>query len=145
MMGAERRSMVMTEEEKRNTLITSRDTPSWLSVPEHDPVVQMTIIPRGRALGVTMFCRKRIAIAQQAPAREPHRDVFGGRIAEELVFAPTPSPRVRPTTSNAPRSWRATWSRVGACRSPGSADLQRRVRRIFLGRSVTQHKQVVGR
>src|ERR1700735_5113730 len=56
MMGAERRSMVMTEEEKRNTAYhESGHAIVGLSVPEHDPVYKVTIIPRGRALGVTMF------------------------------------------------------------------------------------------
>ena len=56
MMGAERRSMVMTEEEKRNTAYhESGHAIVGLSVPDHDPVYKVTIIPRGRALGVTMF------------------------------------------------------------------------------------------
>ena len=75
MMGAERRSMVMTEEEKRNTAYhESGHAIVGLSVPEHDPVYKVTIIPRGRALGVTMFLPEAGSLQhQQAPAREPHR------------------------------------------------------------------------
>ena len=64
MMGAERRSMVMTEEEKRNTAYhESGHAIVGLSVPEHDPVYKVTIIPRGSALGVTMFLPERTATA----------------------------------------------------------------------------------
>src|SRR5690606_17752491 len=56
MMGAERRSMVMKESEKRLTAYhEAGHAIVGLNVPEHDPVYKVTIIPRGRALGVTMF------------------------------------------------------------------------------------------
>ena len=77
MMGAERRSMVMSEEEKKHHRLPRggpRDRRA-LSVPEHDPVYKVTIIPRGRALGVTMFLPEEDRYSyQQAAAREPHRD-----------------------------------------------------------------------
>src|SRR3981189_63611 len=88
MMGAERRSMVMTEEEKRNTAYhESGHAIVGLSVPEHDPVYKVTIIPRGRALGVTMFLPE--ADRYSASKRQLESRIatlFGGRIAEELVF-----------------------------------------------------------
>ena len=114
MMGAERRSMVMTEEEKRNRRIRSGHAIVGLSVPEHDPVYKVTIIPRGRALGVTMFLPEADRYSTSKRQLESRiATLFGGRIAEELVFGRMPSPPVPPTTSNAPRSWRATWSRAG--------------------------------
>jgi len=88
MMGAERRSMVMTEDEKKLTAYhEAGHAIVGLSVPEHDPVYKVTIIPRGRALGVTMFLpemdryshSKRRLLSQLA-------GLFGGRIAEELIF-----------------------------------------------------------
>jgi cell division protease FtsH len=90
MMGAERKSMVMSEKEKLNTayheaghVIVGR------LVPEHDPVYKVSIIPRGRALGVTMFLpeedryshSKRSIISQIC-------SLFGGRVAEELILGP---------------------------------------------------------
>ena len=76
MMGAERRSMVMDEQEKRLTAYhEAGHAIVGLSVPEHDPVYKVTIIPRGRALGVTMFLPgDRPLQHQQAPAREQDRD-----------------------------------------------------------------------
>src|SRR5260370_198843 len=90
MMGAERRSMVMTEEEKRNTAYhESGHAIVGLSVPEHDPVYKVTIIPRGRALGVTMFLPD--AARYSTSKRQLDNRIatlFDARIAEELVFGP---------------------------------------------------------
>src|SRR6202012_1085299 len=88
MMGAERRSMVMTEEEKRNTAYhESGHAIVGLSVPEHDPVYKVTIIPRGRALGVTMFLPAADRYSTSKRQLESRiATLFGGRIAEELVF-----------------------------------------------------------
>ena len=76
MMGAERRSMVMDEKEKKLTAYhEAGHAIVGLTVPEHDPVYKVTIIPRGRALGVTMFLPESGPLQhQQAPARKPHRD-----------------------------------------------------------------------
>ncbi|MFT4719563.1 MAG: cell division protease FtsH [Candidatus Azotimanducaceae bacterium] len=88
MMGAERKSMVMSEKEKRNTAYheSGHCIVSCL-VPEHDPTYKVTIIPRGRALGVTMFLpeedrysmNRRMILSQIC-------SLFGGRIAEELTL-----------------------------------------------------------
>ena len=90
MMGAERRSMVMTEEEKRNTAYhESGHAIVGLSVPEHDPVYKVTIIPRGRALGVTMFLPEQDRYSTSKRQLESRiATLFGGRVAEELVFGP---------------------------------------------------------
>ena len=90
MMGAERKSMVMSDKEKRNTAYhESGHCIVGYLVPEHDPTYKVTIIPRGRALGVTMYLpeedrysmSKRMIISQIC-------SLFGGRIAEELTLGP---------------------------------------------------------
>ncbi len=88
MMGAERKSMVMSDDEKRNTAYheAGHCIVGYL-VPEHDPSHKVTIIPRGRALGVTMFLPEedRYSISK----RKIHSQIcalFGGRIAEELTL-----------------------------------------------------------
>ena len=90
MMGAERRSMVMSEHEKRLTAYhESGHAIVGLLVPEHDPVHKVTIIPRGRALGVTMFLPDddRYSYTKRYLESQLSR-LFGGRIAEELIFGP---------------------------------------------------------
>lgn len=88
MMGAERKSMVMSEKEKRNTAYhESGHCIVGHLVPEHDPVYKITIIPRGRALGVTMFLPEedRYSISKRAIYSQIST-MFGGRIAEELTL-----------------------------------------------------------
>ncbi|WP_302140299.1 ATP-dependent zinc metalloprotease FtsH [Halomonas alkalicola] len=90
MMGAERRSMVMTEKEKLNTAYhESGHAIIGLVVPEHDPVYKVTIIPRGRALGVTMFLpeQDRYSLSRQQILSQIC-SLFGGRIAEEMTLGP---------------------------------------------------------
>ena len=88
MMGAERKSMVMSEKEKRNTAYhEAGHAIVGRLMPEHDPVYKVSIIPRGRALGVTMFLpeedryshSRRFIISQIC-------SLFGGRIAEEMTL-----------------------------------------------------------
>ena len=90
MMGAERRSMVMSEEEKRLTAYhEAGHALVGLSVPGHDLVHKVSIIPRGRALGVTVFLPERDAFTLSRQQLEGKlAGLFGGRIAEELVFGP---------------------------------------------------------
>ncbi|MBT8142666.1 MAG: ATP-dependent zinc metalloprotease FtsH [Gammaproteobacteria bacterium] len=88
MMGAERKSMVMTEEEKRNTAYhEAGHAIVGLKVPEHDPVYKVTIIPRGRALGVTMYLpeRDRYSVSKQR-LESSLSSLYGGRIAEEMTL-----------------------------------------------------------
>jgi len=90
MMGAERRSMVMSDAEKRNTAYhEAGHAIVGRLVPEHDPVYKVSIIPRGRALGVTMFLpeedrysHSRRHIVSQITS------LFGGRVAEEMTLGP---------------------------------------------------------
>ncbi|MFL2525886.1 MAG: ATP-dependent zinc metalloprotease FtsH [Candidatus Azotimanducaceae bacterium] len=88
MMGAERKSMVMSEKEKRNTAYhESGHAIIGRLMPDHDPVYKVTIIPRGRALGVTMFLPEedRYSISGQN-IRSQICSLFGGRIAEEMTL-----------------------------------------------------------
>ena len=88
MMGSERKSMVMDEHEKKLTAYhEAGHAIVGLSVPQHDPVYKVTIIPRGRALGVTMFLpeRDRYSYTKQRLMSQI-ASLFGGRIAEELIF-----------------------------------------------------------
>ncbi|MGR4070293.1 ATP-dependent zinc metalloprotease FtsH [Halomonas sp. LR3S48] len=90
MMGAERRSMVMTDKEKLNTAYhESGHAIIGLVMPEHDPVYKVTIIPRGRALGVTMFLPEadRYSLSRQQIISQIC-SLFGGRIAEEMTLGP---------------------------------------------------------
>nr|ADI17145.1 ATP-dependent zn proteases [uncultured gamma proteobacterium HF0070_08D07] len=88
MMGAERKSMVMSEKEKRNTAFhEAGHAIVGRLVPDHDPVYKVTIIPRGRALGVTMFLPEedRYSMSRQG-IRSQICSLFGGRIAEEMTL-----------------------------------------------------------
>jgi cell division protease FtsH len=88
MMGAERRSMVMSEEEKKLTAYhEAGHAIVGRLVPEHDPVYKVTIIPRGRALGVTMFLPEQDKYSISKLQLESQlSSLFGGRVAEEVVF-----------------------------------------------------------
>jgi cell division protease FtsH len=90
MMGAERKSMVMSEKEKKNTAYheAGHCIVGYL-VPEHDPSYKVSIIPRGRALGVTMFLPEEDRYSMSK--RSIHSQIcslFGGRIAEEMTLGP---------------------------------------------------------
>ncbi|WP_179025256.1 ATP-dependent zinc metalloprotease FtsH [Shewanella sp. Scap07] len=88
MMGAERRTMVMSEDEKEMTAYhEAGHAIVGCLVPEHDPVHKVTIIPRGRALGVTFFLPEADAISQSRRKLESQISVaYGGRIAEDLIY-----------------------------------------------------------
>lgn len=88
MMGAERRSMVMSEDEKKLTAYhEAGHALVALHVPKHDPLHKVTIIPRGRALGLTMSLPERDKLSQSKLELESMLAMaFGGRVAEELTF-----------------------------------------------------------
>ena len=88
MMGAERRSMVMDDNEKKLTAYhEAGHAIVGLSVPDHDPVYKVSIIPRGRALGVTMFLPEQDRYSHSLRRLDSQlSSLFGGRIAEELIF-----------------------------------------------------------
>ena len=145
MMGAERQSMVMTEEEKKLTAYhEAGHAIVGRLVPEHDPVYKVSIIPRGRALGVTMFLPEgdRYSISKQR-LESQISSLFGGRIAEELIFG------AEPVTTGAPNDIeRATEiarnmvTKWGLSDRLGPLTYSEDEGEVFLGRSVTQHKNV---
>ena len=145
MMGAERRSMAMSEEEKRRTAFhEAGHAIVGLCVPEHDPVYKVTIIPRGRALGVTMFLPEedRYSASKQR-LNSQLASLFGGRLAEEIVFGPD---NVTTGASNdierATEIARNMVTRWGLSEKLGPLSYTEEDDEVFLGRSVTRHKQV---
>ncbi|MDR6672812.1 ATP-dependent zinc metalloprotease FtsH [Xanthomonas sp. 1678] len=145
LMGAERRSMAMSEEEK--TLTAYHEAGHAIVgrlVPEHDPVYKVTIIPRGRALGVTMYLPEgdkysinRVAIQSQLCS------LYGGRVAEELIFG---TDKVTTGASNdierATKMARNMVTKWGLSDELGPIAYGEEDDEVFLGRSVTQHKSV---
>jgi cell division protease FtsH len=143
MMGAERRSMVMSEEERRTTAYhESGHAVVGRLVPKADPVHKVTIIPRGRALGVTFFLPekdrygldKQQMLAQIAVA-------FGGRIAEE-VFLDQQTTGARQDFESATGIAREMVTRYGMSDSLGPMVYGDNEGEVFLGRSITTHKNV---
>jgi cell division protease FtsH len=145
MMGAERRSMVMDEQEKKLTAYhEAGHAIVGLTVPEHDPVYKVTIIPRGRALGVTMFLPEADRYSTSKRRLESRiTTLFGGRIAEELIFglesvttgASNDIERATEIARNMVTKW-------GLSDKLGPLTYSEDQGEVFLGRSVTQHKQV---
>ncbi len=88
MMGSERKSMVMSETEKRNTAYhEAGHAIVGRLVPEHDPVYKVSVIPRGRALGITMYLPEEDRYSYSKRSLESRIcSLFGGRIAEELIL-----------------------------------------------------------
>src|SRR5690606_32920019 len=145
LMGAERRSMVMSPEEKRMTAYhEAGHAIIGLTVPEHDPVYKVTIIPRGRALGVTQFLPEQDRYSMSKRRIESMiTTLFGGRIAEELIFG------VDAVTTGASNDLeRATGlarnmvTRWGLSDRMGPLTYSEESGEVFLGRQVTQTKQV---
>ena len=145
MMGAERRSMVMSEKEKLNTAYheAGHAIVGYL-VPEHDPVYKVTIIPRGRALGVTMYLPEEDRYSMSKQHLESMiSSLFGGRIAEEMILG---SSGVTTGASNdierATELARNMVTKWGLSERLGPLTYSEDDGEVFLGRSVTQHKQV---
>lgn len=90
LMGAERRSMVMSDEEKEMTAYhEAGHAIVGRLVPEHDPVYKVSIIPRGRALGVTMYLPEKDRFSHSKQHLESNiSSLYGGRLAEEIIYGP---------------------------------------------------------
>jgi cell division protease FtsH len=145
MMGAERRSMVMNDAEKKLTAYhEAGHAIVGLSVPDHDPVYKVSIIPRGRALGVTMFLPEEDRYSYSRRRLQSQiASLFGGRVAEELIFG---SDAVTTGASNdierATGLARSMVTKWGLSERLGPLAYSDEDGEIFLGRSVTQHKQM---
>jgi len=145
MMGAERRSMVMSEKDKKLTAYhEAGHAIVGRLVPEHDPVYKVTIIPRGTALGVTMFLPEadKYSISRKQLDSQM-ASLYGGRVAEELVFGienvtTGASNDIERATSIA----RNIVTRWGLTEALGPLTYSEAEEEIFLGRSITQHKHV---
>ncbi|MGR9045682.1 MAG: ATP-dependent zinc metalloprotease FtsH [Gammaproteobacteria bacterium] len=144
-MGTERRSMVMGEKEKRMTAYhEAGHAIVGKLVPDHDPVYKVSIMPRGRALGVTMFLPE----SDQYSVSKRKLDsmissLYGGRIAEEMIFgweevstgASNDIERATELARNMVTKW-------GLSQRLGPLAYSEEEGEVFLGRSVTQHKSV---
>uniref|UniRef100_UPI002601010D ATP-dependent zinc metalloprotease FtsH n=1 Tax=uncultured Thiohalocapsa sp. TaxID=768990 RepID=UPI002601010D len=145
MMGAERRSMVMSDDEKKLTAYhESGHAIVGRLVPEHDPVHKVSIIPRGRALGVTLFLPEDDRFSYSKQRLESQiSSLFGGRLAEELIFGPE---MVTTGASNdiqrATELARNMVTKWGLSDKLGPLTYSEDEQEVFLGHSVTQHKNV---
>ncbi len=145
LMGAERKSMVMDDEEKKNTAYhEAGHAIVGRLVPDHDPVYKVTIIPRGRALGVTMFLPEEDRYSHSKQRLESQiSTLFGGRIAEEITLG---ADRVTTGASNdierATEIARAMVTKFGLSEKMGPLAYGEDDGEVFLGHSVTQHKSV---
>ena len=145
LMGSERKSMVMKDKEKKMTAYhESGHAIVGLLVPSHDPVYKVSIIPRGRALGVTMFLPEedRYSLTKEQ-LNSQISSLFGGRIAEELIYG---SDMVTTGASNdierATGLARNMVTKWGLSAKLGPLAYSEEEGEVFLGRSVTQHKSV---
>jgi len=143
MMGAERRSMVMSEDERRTTAYhESGHAVVGKLVPKADPVHKVTIIPRGRALGVTFFLPERDRYGYSKDQMLSFMAVsFGGRIAEE-VFLDQQTTGARQDFEHATNLARDMVMHYGMTDSLGPMVYGENEGEVFLGRSVTTHKNV---
>ena len=145
MMGTERRSMVMNEKEKLNTAYhEAGHAIVGYIVPDHDPVHKVTIIPRGRALGVTMYLPEEDKYSISKEKLESNiSSLYGGRLAEEMTLGPE---RVTTGASNdierATEIARNMVTKWGLSDKLGPLTYSEDEGEVFLGRSVTQQKQV---
>ena len=149
MMGAERRSMVMSEDEKKLTAYhEAGHTIVGRLMPDHDPVYKVSIIPRGRALGVTMFLpeQDRYSVTKQR-LNSQITSLYGGRAAEELVFgadrittgAANDIKRATELTRNMVMQW-------GLSDKLGPLTYGEEQGEVFLGQSlVTKHREISNR
>ncbi|MGF6230825.1 cell division protease FtsH [Inquilinus ginsengisoli] len=145
MMGAERRSMVMTDAEKKTTAYhEAGHALVGLYVPEHDPIHKATIIPRGRALGMVVSLPENDRISWAKIQMESRLAMtFGGRLAEELIFGPE---RVTSGASSdiqaATNLARAMVTEWGMSPKLGRLRYSSNGQEVFLGHSVTQTQNI---
>lgn len=145
MMGAERRSMVMTEAQKESTAYhEAGHAIIGRLVPEHDPVHKVTIIPRGRALGVTFFLPEGDAISASRQKLESQiSTLYGGRLAEEIIYGvehvSTGASNDIKVATNLARNMVTQW---GFSDKLGPLLYAEEEGEVFLGRSVAKAKHM---
>jgi len=145
MMGAERRSMVMSEDTKESTAYhEAGHAIVGRLVPEHDPVYKVSIIPRGRALGVTMYLPEQDRISMSRQHLESMiSSLYGGRLAEEIIYG---ADKVSTGASNdierATDIARKMVTQWGFSEKLGPLLYAEEEGEVFLGRSVTQTKHM---
>jgi cell division protease FtsH len=145
MMGSERKSMVMDEAEKEMTAYhEAGHAIVGRLVPEHDPVYKVSIIPRGRALGVTMFLPEKDSYSiSKRKLNSQVSSLFGGRIAEELIYgtdsvttgASNDIERATEIAHKMVKHW-------GMSKALGPLAYGEDDGEVFLGRQVTKHKHI---
>jgi cell division protease FtsH len=145
MMGAERRSMVMTEKEKTMTAYHEvGHALVGLKMPDHDPLHKVTIIPRGRALGVTMSLPEEDRYSMtQVQLKSQLASLFGGRVAEEIIFG---KDHVTTGASNdierATSLARRMITQFGMSETLGTVCYNANEEEVFLGHSVARTQNV---
>jgi cell division protease FtsH len=145
MMGAERRSMVMTDETKESTAYhEAGHAIVGRLVPEHDPVYKVSIIPRGRALGVTMYLPEHDRVSMSRQHLESMiSSLYGGRLAEEIFYgAVKVSTGASTDIERATDSARKMGTQWGFSEKLGPLLYAEEEGEVFLGRSVTQTKHM---
>ncbi len=145
MMGSERKSMAMDETEKEMTAYhEAGHAIVGRLVPEHDPVYKVSIIPRGRALGVTMFLPEKDSYSiSKRKLNSQVASLFGGRIAEELIYgadsvttgASNDIERATEIAHKMVKQW-------GMSETLGPLAYGEEEGEVFLGRQVTKHKHI---
>lgn len=145
MMGAERHSMAMSDDEKKLTAYhEAGHAIVGLTVPDHDPVYKVSIIPRGRALGVTMFLPEEDRYSHSLQRLESQlASLYGGRIAEELIFG---KDHVTTGASNdlerATELARNIVMRWGLDQEMGPITYGSEEGEVFLGRSISRSREM---
>ena len=144
-MGPERRTMIMTDKQKESTAYheAGHAIVGYL-VPEHDPVHKVTIIPRGRALGVTFFLPEGDAISASRQKLESQiSTLYGGRLAEEIIYGPehvsTGASNDIKVATNLARNMVTQW---GFSEKLGPLLYAEEEGEVFLGRSVAKAKHM---
>lgn len=144
-MGTERRTMVMSEDEKRLTAYhEAGHAIVGRLVPEHDPVYKVSIMPRGRALGITMFLPESDQYSASKQKLESQiSSLYGGRLAEQIIFG---TEKVTTGASNdierATELARNMVTKWGLSERLGPLAYSEEEGEVFLGRSITKHKSV---
>jgi cell division protease FtsH len=145
LMGGERKSMVMNDDERKLTAYhEAGHAVVGRLVPEHDPVYKVSIIPRGRALGVTMFLPEedRYSNSKQR-INSMIAALFGGRVAEELIFgADSVTTGASNDIERATALARNMVTKWGLSNKMGPLTYAEEENEVFLGKSVTQTKHV---